>query len=197
MPDITWTHRGLHRILDAVPVDARSLLDAGCGPGIMGALCRLYRETDRQVAIDVYPPYLERVRRHALYDEVLERSLEALPLPFEDGEFDVATCVEVIEHLPRESGEALLGELERVARRVVVTTPNWFFDQEALDENPHQRHVSLWRERDFQRRGYRVSGLGGLKVLGRHVPYVSTALGPLTLRAPRLSTAILCVREAT
>lgn len=196
MPEITWTHRGLHRILDAVPVETRTLLDAGCGPGIIGALCRIYRDTEHQVAIDVYEPYLERVKRHDLYDEVLTRSLEDLPLPFEDRAFDVATCVEVIEHLPRASGEALLDELERVAGRVVVTTPNWFFDQDELDDNPYQRHVSLWRERDFQQRGYRVLGLGGMKLFGRHVPYLSSALGPLTLKAPRLSTTILAVREA-
>jgi len=194
-PAVTWTHPNLHRILDEVPVGTRSLLDAGTGPGIVGALCRIYRDVDRLVGIDVHGPYLGRARRHHLYDELHERSLDDLPLPFGDGAFDVATCVEVIEHLPRQRGEALLDELERVARRVVVTTPNWFFEQHGFDDNPYQRHVSLWRERDFLRRGYRVVGIGGMKILGRPVRWLSTALGPLTLRMPRLSTMILCVRE--
>jgi 2-polyprenyl-3-methyl-5-hydroxy-6-metoxy-1,4-benzoquinol methylase len=196
MTDLSFTHRSLHRMLDAIPVTTRSLLDAGCGPGIIGALCRLYRRIDRLVGIDVYEPYLERARRHDLYDELIRRSLTDLPLPFADGEFDVVTCIEVIEHLPRETGAALLAELERVGRRVVVSTPNWFFDQELLDGNPHQRHLSLWRERDFQRRGYRVTGMEGMKLFGRHVPYLSSVLGPLTLRMPRWATMILCVRDA-
>lgn len=194
MPEITWTHPGLPRILDAIPVGVSSLLDVGCGPGIVGALCRVYRDADRTVGVDAFDPYLERVRRHHLYDELVKWRLEDVPLPFADGEFDVATCIEVIEHLPREAGERLLDELERVAGRVVVTTPNWFFDQEELDHNPLQRHRSLWRERDFMRRGYAVTGVGGMKVLGRRVPVLSTLLGPATLRVPRLSTLILCVR---
>jgi 2-polyprenyl-3-methyl-5-hydroxy-6-metoxy-1,4-benzoquinol methylase len=197
MTDLTFTHRSLYRMLDAIPVTTRSLLDAGCGPGIIGALCRLYRSVDRQVGIDVHEPYLERARRHDLYDELIQRSLTDLPLPFGTLEFDVVTCIEVIEHLPRDQGGMLLAELERVGRRVVVSTPNWFFDQEPLDGNPHQRHLSLWGARDFQQRGYRVIGMEGMKLFGRHVPYLSTVLGPLTLRMPRLATMILCVRDVS
>lgn len=194
MPEITWTHPGLPRILDAIPEGVTSLVDVGCGPGIVGALCRVYRDPARTVGVDAHDPYLERVRRHRLYDELVRWRLEEAPLPFGDGEFEVATCIEVIEHLPRDAGERLLDELERIAARVVVSTPNWFFDQEELDGNPLQRHRSLWRERDFAARGYTVTGVGGMKILGRHVRFLSALLGPATLRFPRLSTLILCVR---
>lgn len=112
-----------------------ALLDAGSGLGIVGALCRIYRECERVTAIDIHEPYLERTRKYNLYDEYLEQALDAVPLPFDDQELDVATCIEVIEHLPTEVGLALLSELERVAKRVVVTTPNWFFEQDPLDGN--------------------------------------------------------------
>lgn len=195
MPDITWTHPNLHRVLNAIPTDTRSILDAGSGPGIIGALCRIYRECERVTAIDIHEPYLKKTRECNLYDEYLRRALDDLPLPFDDGEFDVATCIEVIEHLPTDVGLALLSELERVARRVVVTTPNRFFEQDHLDGNPYQQHLSLWRERDFKRRGYSVAGIGGMKIFGRRVKYLSAALGPLTLKAPRLSTAILAIKD--
>jgi SAM-dependent methyltransferase len=48
-----------------------------------------------------------------------------LPLPFEDGSFDVVTCLEGIEHIL--DPYHLLGELARVARpggTVVISTPN-------------------------------------------------------------------------
>lgn len=194
MPDITWTHPALPRILHAIPAGVTSLVDLGCGSGIMGALCRVYRDPVRTVGVDAYDPYLERVRARRLYDEVVKWRLEEAPLPFRDREFEVATCIEVIEHLPRDAGERLLDELERIAGRVVISTPNWFFDQEKLDGNPLQVHRSLWRERDFTARGYAVTGVGGMKILGRHVRVLSTLLGPATLRLPRLSTLILCVR---
>jgi hypothetical protein len=141
MPDITWPHPTLPRILDAVPA--------------------------RTVGMGAYDPYLEGVRARRLYDEVVKWRLEEAPLPFRDRESEVVTCIEVIEHLPRDAGERLLDELERIAGRVVISTPNWFFDQEKLDGNPLQAHRSLWRERDFTARGYAVTGVGGMKILGR------------------------------
>jgi 2-polyprenyl-3-methyl-5-hydroxy-6-metoxy-1,4-benzoquinol methylase len=196
MDRITWTHPNISRILNAIPANARTLLDVGCGRGIIGALCRIYREMDRQVGIDGYAPSLELCRRHAFYDELLDRRLEALPLPFAAHEFDVATCIEVIEHLPKPAGLALLAELERVAKCVVVSTPNGFLAQSDLDANPLQRHRSGWSVADFERRGYRVRGVGGMKVFGRHRRLLSAALEPATYYAPRLSELLLCVRTA-
>jgi ubiquinone/menaquinone biosynthesis C-methylase UbiE len=51
------------------------------------------------------------------------------PLPFENGEFDIAHSSAVIEHVgSRQNQESFLRELWRVARRgIFVTTPNrWF-----------------------------------------------------------------------
>jgi len=195
MPEVTWTHPALPRILGAIPVEARSLIDVGCGRGIIGALARIYRRPTRLVGIDVYEPYLELCRGHRFYDECVQRALEDLPLPYGDGEFHVATCIEVIEHLPHPAGLKLLDELERIAKRVIVTTPGLFFEQTSFDDNPHQHHVSLWRAQDFRNRGYRVYGVGGMKAFGKEVRYISYALGPLTWPLPALSTLILCVRD--
>jgi SAM-dependent methyltransferase len=194
MDQITWTHPALPRILDAIPTEARSLLDVGCGRCIVGALCRIYRRMDRQVGFDGYAPALDTCRRHSFYDECLESTITDAPLPFETAEFDVVTCIEVIEHLPRATGLALLAELERVGRHVIISTPNGFFQQEELEANPLQRHLSGWKPGDFRRRGYRVYGIGGMLVFGRHRRLVSTAFGPLTYYAPALSQLLLCVR---
>ena len=195
MPQVTWTHPSLDLILDAIPPGMKSLLDVGCGRGIIGALCRIYREPARLVGLDGHVPYVDFCRRQKFYDECFRWDLEKLPTPFADGEFDVTTCVEVIEHLSKDAGAALLDELERVGRRVIVTTPNLFFEQAEYDSNPHQAHRSLWRVRDFRRRGYRVYGVGAMKVFGSVIRYLSTAGGPLTRYLPTLSSSVLCVRD--
>lgn len=195
MPDITWTHPALPVILGTIPATTRSLLDAGCGRGIIGALCRIYRDPRRLLGIDAHAPSLGLCRRLGLYDEYLEWDLARVPLPCPDREFDVATCIEVIEHLPRPSGERLLDELERVARRVIVSTPGRFFEQEPFDGNPYQHHLSAWSVSDFRRRGYAVYGVGDLALFGRTVPYVSEGFAPLTRRLPSLSTLLLCVKD--
>jgi SAM-dependent methyltransferase len=192
IPDVTWTHPGIVQILDAIPIAMRSLLDVGCGRGIIGALCRIYRGPERLVAIDGYAPYLEFCRRRGFYDELLERELENLPLPFRDHEFDVATCIEVIEHLERAAGLKLLAELERVAKVVIVTTPTSFFQQDEFDANPRQQHRSVWHPSEFRQRGYVVRGAGGLKILGRHVRLVSSAFAPAVRYLPSRAEFMLC-----
>lgn len=196
---MTWTHPALHLILAQIPKTTESLVDVGCGRGIIGALCRIYREPKRLVGIDVYEPYLEFCRQYKLYDEVIGWNLIDLRseyLPFEEKEFDVATCVEVIEHLPRDVGIKLLDELERVARRVVVTTPNCYFEQEAYDKNPYQRHVSSWSVSDFKKRGFTVMGWG-MKILGRRIRYLSQGAGEMTRYLPNIALFLICTKDAT
>jgi ubiquinone/menaquinone biosynthesis C-methylase UbiE len=99
--------------------------------------------------------------------------LRQTPLPFSDKTFDVATCIEVIEHLPKNNGFYLLNELERIAKKVIITTPNVSFKQEALDNNPFQKHLSRWFVKDFIERGYKVKGVGDFMFSGRKIRYLS------------------------
>jgi 2-polyprenyl-3-methyl-5-hydroxy-6-metoxy-1,4-benzoquinol methylase len=92
------------------------LLDAPAGLGVLSE--RLSRAGHRVVAADRAPPKPVGGRPSVVLD--LER-----PLPFRDGAFDAAVCVEGIEHL--ESPYAPVRELRRVLRAgglLVVSTPN-------------------------------------------------------------------------
>jgi len=196
MPDVTWTHPALPKILDLIDIPVRSLLDVGCGRGIIGALCRIYREPTRLVGVDGHEPYLAFCRQRSFYDETYRVDVTTEALPFGDKEFEIATCIEVIEHVPKEAGIRLLTELDRVAWKVIVTTPNFFFEQREYDGNPFQKHLSRWYVGDFVRRGYRVHGVGGMKIMGREIPYLSPVLGKLTRPFPRLSTMLLGVKDS-
>src|SRR6266480_1016504 len=217
IPDVSWTHRSLPLILDAIPVNCKSLLDVGCGRGIIGALCRIYRGMDRLVGMDGFGAYLEFCQKAGFYDDTILRNLSDTPLPLNTQEFEVVTCIEVIEHLEWEAGQKLLSELERIGSQVIVTTPNVLFQQKEYDGNKFQRHLSQWRPSDFRMRGYVVYGAGSLnvgyslrkaveKVAGSSGEYVmpnrvrqsarhiSEILGPLTRNLPWLSTNLLCVK---
>ena len=194
---MTWTHSFLDLFLHFVPRDLESVLDAGCGRGIVGALARIYREPNRVVGIDGFDPYLQFCRRTGMYDQLIEHDLRKFPLPFKSDEFDLATSLEVIEHLPKEDGVRLLEELERVSRMVIVSTPNRFFRQDPYDDNPFQSHISRWRVSDFFGRGYSVYGAGGLLILGKEIPMLSYALARFTIPFPRLSGTLLCAYSRT
>jgi 2-polyprenyl-3-methyl-5-hydroxy-6-metoxy-1,4-benzoquinol methylase len=184
----TWTRPFLHELLEEIPKDVESLIDVGCGRGIVGAMTRIYRMPKRLVGVDIFRDYIDFCRKYSIYDELHCLDLRKMPLPFKDREFSVATCIETIEHLPKEHGERLLDELHRIADVVIVSTPSVFFRQPEnhVGCNPFQAHVSKWTVEDFKKRGYDVKGVGELAV---HTLAVPTR--KLTCRFPRLHQFLL------
>ncbi len=170
------------------------MVDVGCGRGLVGALCRIYRDASRIVGLDAYRPYLDFCMKFGFYHAVIGCDFARNDLPFRDKKFDLATCVEVVEHLEKSAGQHLIGELERVANRVIITTPGTYFEQAAFDENLFQRHVSKWSVTDFEKRGYEVRGLSNARILARF-PLLAVPISPLLLRFPRLSTSYLCTKN--
>jgi len=182
---ISWTHPFLHELLNVIPKDIKTLVDVGCGKGIVGALVRIYRKANRLVGIDIRQDYLDFCKKHNFYDEIYKVDLRRLPLPFRTKEFELVACVEVIEHLTKTEGNKLLGELERIAENVIISTPSYWHPN-IKSENPFRWHRSLWKIEDFKKRGYKVRGAGRLKAF--NVPIHSRIL---TSRRPNLFQVLI------
>ena len=184
----TWTRPFLHELLEEIPKNVESLIDVGCGRGIVGAITRIYRAPKRLVGIDIFQDYIDFCKKYNIYDELHRLDLRSAPLPFSDREFSVATCIETIEHLPKRQGEKLLNELHRIADLVIVSTPSAFFRQPKshVKNNPFQAHVSKWTVEDFRKRGYDVKGVGELAAHKLAIP-----TRKLTCKFPRLHQFLL------
>jgi SAM-dependent methyltransferase len=107
------------RLPPAAPGALRSHLDIGAG---QGELIRRLGEAMplRSAACDFH---VERFERAEV--PIAQVDLERKPLPYSDGEFDLVTCSEVVEHL--ENYRALVREAYRVTKPgglFVLTTPN-------------------------------------------------------------------------
>jgi SAM-dependent methyltransferase len=103
--------RAVRRYLDALPASSR-VLDAGCGEGV------IVEEYARRLAIT-------GVDANYASDHVTQGSLGSLP--FADGSFDYALCLDVLEHLSFEEQPRALAELHRVLKpggELFVSIPN-------------------------------------------------------------------------
>jgi len=101
--------------------EAKSVLDVGMGNGAFLNLVMSLNRSQRVLGIDI--------RRHSKFIMVFESQLYQIiygsitNLPFADKSIDIVTCMEVLEHLDKQSFLAALPELRRVSRFLVVTVP--------------------------------------------------------------------------
>ena len=149
---------GFHSTLDELWAKAapRSILDVGCGEGVLTAEWAERLGEGRIVGIDLDDPKLrsewERRRRPNLEFRVEE----ATSLSFADGEFDLACAIEVLEHVPEP--EATLREMARVSSgHLLVSVPReplWRALNVARgaywrDLGNTPGHVNHWSKRNF------------------------------------------------
>ncbi|HEX6391534.1 MAG TPA: class I SAM-dependent methyltransferase [Solirubrobacteraceae bacterium] len=143
-----WWYRGRRVVLDAVldglgPLRAADgearILDAGCGSGRnMVLLARRGTVT----GIEPAAPSLEVARAREL-GPVVPGSLDD-PLPFDDGAFDLAVALDVLEHVADDA--AALRELARVLApggRLLVTVPQyaWLWGEHDVLAHHHRRYT--------------------------------------------------------
>jgi 2-polyprenyl-3-methyl-5-hydroxy-6-metoxy-1,4-benzoquinol methylase len=99
-----------------------SVLDVGCGEGVLTVEWAERLGDGRVVGIDLDDPKLRAEWEKRSCDNLEFRAEEATRLSFGDGEFDLASAIEVLEHVPEP--EATLAEMARVARRhLLVSVP--------------------------------------------------------------------------
>jgi 2-polyprenyl-3-methyl-5-hydroxy-6-metoxy-1,4-benzoquinol methylase len=99
-----------------------SVLDVGCGEGVLTARWAERLGSGRIVGVDLDDPKLraEWSRRGRPNLEFL--AMSAGDLRFADGEFDLAAAIEVLEHVP--DPELTVAEMARVAsRHLLVSVP--------------------------------------------------------------------------
>jgi 2-polyprenyl-3-methyl-5-hydroxy-6-metoxy-1,4-benzoquinol methylase len=113
---------GFERDLDELfaRVVPRSILDVGCGEGVLTCQWADQLDGGRIVGIDLDDPKLRAEWDKRRRENLEYRVEEATSLSFTDDEFDVATAIEVLEHVPEP--EATLSEMARVAERYLLVS---------------------------------------------------------------------------
>ena len=102
-------------IADKLPENIQSLLDVGCGNGLFLKYLTHNKKKryDRLCGTDRSTIALACVEA-----EKIQASIDSLP--FIGDEFDMVSCMEVLEHLPQEIFISAINELSRVSRRYIL-----------------------------------------------------------------------------
>ncbi len=114
---------GFERSLEELFVTAApdTLLDVGCGEGVLTHQWAS-RVEGQVIGIDLDDPALHSEWEKRSAPNLDYRVMKAENLPFSDDEFDLASAIEVLEHVPEP--EATLAEMARVAsRHLLVSVP--------------------------------------------------------------------------
>lgn len=141
--------------------NCETVLDLGCGPDSPLQHCRIITYS---VGVEPFKPYLDRSQAKGLHSEYRQSKIQDLDFP--EKSFDAVILIEVLEHMTNQDGAEVLKKAEKWAKKkVILTTPNGFVNQNEVDANPLQKHLSGWTVADLTRLGFHCHGLAGLKVL--------------------------------
>ncbi len=186
---ISFRHRAALGLVSGTK-DAHTLLDVGCGDGLLLSLVK--EKGIEAKGVDISEKGAEKAR--AKGHDVVVGDISG-PLPFPDNAFDIVTALDVLEHLY--APEALLREAARVSRRwVIVSVPNFnsiaarlqvLFGRVPENNHPHKGHIywfnqdvlqSMIRRENLSLRNMRVNTIfehsflfGGIfRLLARIIP---------------------------
>jgi 2-polyprenyl-3-methyl-5-hydroxy-6-metoxy-1,4-benzoquinol methylase len=116
--------RGFQTTLEELFVRAapHSILDVGCGEGVLTAQWARRVGDGRVVGIDLEDEKLRAEWETRQVPNLEYRTMAAENLPFEAGEFDLAAAIEVLEHVP--DPEHTVAEMARCASgHLLVSVP--------------------------------------------------------------------------
>jgi 2-polyprenyl-3-methyl-5-hydroxy-6-metoxy-1,4-benzoquinol methylase len=156
---------GFERTLNELFVQAapQSLLDVGCGEGVLTEKWARRLGDKRVVGIDLDDPTLHAEWETRTAPNLEYRVMKAENLPFADNEFHVAAAIEVLEHVPDPAHT--VAEMARVASGwLIVSVPreplwrglNMARGAYLKDLGNTPGHLNHWSKRSF------------VSLLGRH-----------------------------
>jgi 2-polyprenyl-3-methyl-5-hydroxy-6-metoxy-1,4-benzoquinol methylase len=135
-----------------------SLLDVGCGEGVLVHKWAQRLPSARVVGIDLEEPSIQAGWEQRQAPNLQYKVMRAENLPFVDGEFELACAIEVLEHVP--DTEHTLAEMARCASgHLLVSVPReplWRMLNMARgaylrDLGNTPGHLNHWSKRSFVR----------------------------------------------
>lgn len=173
--------------------------DFGCGEGNTVKIIRkIFKDMDI-VAFDIHYPSLEKCRNTK---KIVQADLHNIP--FKDKAFSTALAIMVVEHVEKGS---VFAELERCAKRVIISIPNGFVPHRS-EKTEYDYHKCGYSVEEMRNMGYEVYGLNCKAISQRFCPIgrvwrgfrlfftlLSELLTVYTYRNPESADLLVCVKD--
>lgn len=186
---------------------AKTILDVGCGNGHFMSILNKNKKF-YVIGIELFSPYIRQASSLGVFKRIIKKDIRKISYP--KNSFDVVLCSQVIEHLKKKDGLALINKMKAIAKdKVIIGTPNGHLHQDTYDGNALQKHLSRWTVNDFRKLGFSVYGQslkiiygeeGFLdnyleksyleKIIGVIISYIAS---PLVYFFPSLGAQLICV----
>lgn len=125
-------------------VKPANVLDVGCGEGSILKYLSERKFSQEYYAVDISQSGIDALKGRGLQNLVEARVFDGVALPYEDGQFELAICSHVLEHVEFE--RLLLREIGRVAKYAIVEVPIDFrpFADEKLEHFLGYGHINMY-----------------------------------------------------
>jgi 2-polyprenyl-3-methyl-5-hydroxy-6-metoxy-1,4-benzoquinol methylase len=140
---LRWTHTMRHA------KNGHNILDVGCANGMLAQVLYVNRLDTNYVGVDIRMTELEKADKRELKKKprLICMDITKDKIPVDDNWADIVTCFEVAEHIPPESLDFLLENINRCVKPdgiVLLSTPN--FNGKDIAAN----HIHEYREKELQ-----------------------------------------------
>ncbi len=184
-----------------------SVIDLGCGgtPSLLSRFSRIKKKYPHlySVGIDIFEEYIVAAQKTNVHSRYIKSDI--LKIDFPENSFDCALLIDVIEHIKKDDFYLFLPKLEKIAKKIIILTPNGFIDNDIIDNNEHQAHQSGWSKEEMKSLGFDCFGVSGLKFLRKKscLPKIKPAIfgnlisdmtEPLVYNKPEKAWHLICVK---
>jgi ubiquinone/menaquinone biosynthesis C-methylase UbiE len=135
-------------VLNKIPdnVEGITILDIAFGKGYWGFNIRTNKQGNPiLVGLEISKEYIRKQKEMKIYNEFILSDVRFLPI--KSNSFKIVIACEIIEHLDRKEGIEFLNNIEKLGKKIVVSTPKGFW--ETKGSIGFDRHISGWEVEDF------------------------------------------------
>lgn len=136
-------------------VKPKLVFDLGCGYGLYGTMLK---ERDPQIVLiglDIWLPYFDKIAG-GVYTALIYGNVESILTGSIRPWGDLILCMDLIEHLDKETAERLICWLWHYYGKVIISTPLFNYPQGAWGGNPYETHRCQFTQEELESFNFRL-----------------------------------------